>query len=296
VVATLNSGRPGETPGWDDRRAISTIGSVASEHRQRVVAAAARLPVVRRPAVRRAVVVGRRGVLRARRRAAERLGRRSLSRPALHELDRKLEDYLPWRDGFFVEAGGYDGYEQSNTYYLERFKGWRGALVEPIPELYRLCVRERPGSRVFQCALVAPEDEGTEVEMRYGGLVSTVKGAFGDDARAAAHTATGDMGGWDRTYRVRVAGRTLSSVLDEAALPRIDLLSLDVEGYEVPVLRGLDLDRHAARYLLIEMRELETMRSGIEALLGPRYVPVEPLSPYDMLYRRADEAAGIVQH
>jgi FkbM family methyltransferase len=246
----------------------------------------AQLPVIRRPAVRRAVVVGRRELMRARRLAAEQLGRRSLSRPALHELDRRLERYLPERDGFFVEAGGFDGYEQSNTYYLERFEGWRGVLIEPIPELYRLCVRERPASQVFNCALVAPEDDGSGVEMRYGGLVSTVKGAFGDDAHAAAHTATGDMGGWDRTYKVRVPGRTLSSVLDEARLPRIDLMSLDVEGYEVPVLRGLNLDRHAPRYLLVEMRELASMRAEIEAILGKRYRPVEALSPFDMLYRR----------
>lgn len=39
----------------------------------------------------------------------------------------------------------------------------------------------------------------------------------------------------------------------KAAAPEIDLLSLDVEGYEPEVLEGLDLHRHAPRYMLIEM-------------------------------------------
>jgi hypothetical protein len=75
-------------------------------------------------------------------------------------------------------------------------------------------------------------------------------------------------------------------VLDEAAAPQIDLLSLDVEGYEPEVLEGLDLDRHAPRYMLIEMLEPERTRGRIEALLGGRYeVVAEPL-PHDVLYRR----------
>ena len=56
--------------------------------------------------------------------------------------------------GYFVEAGANDGHLQSNTYYFERFKGWTGVLIEPIPELYNRCVRERPRSRVLNYALV----------------------------------------------------------------------------------------------------------------------------------------------
>jgi hypothetical protein len=46
--------------------------------------------------------------------------------------------------------------------------------------------------------------------------------------------------------------RTLDDVLTEANAPRIDLLSLDTEGNELDVLRGLDLDRHRPRLILIE--------------------------------------------
>ena len=67
---------------------------------------------------------------------------------ALHELDRALARILRKRRGVFVEAGANDGIAQSNTYYLERYLGWRGLLIEPIPELFRRCVVNRPRCHV----------------------------------------------------------------------------------------------------------------------------------------------------
>lgn len=60
-----------------------------------------------------------------RRTGHERCGSDLFSRPALHELDRKLEKFLDFDGGFFVEAGANDGFAQSNTYYFERFRRWR---------------------------------------------------------------------------------------------------------------------------------------------------------------------------
>ena len=61
-------------------------------------------------------------------------------------MDRQLDEILAKRGGFFVEAGANDGYRQSNTYLLERARGWTGILVEAIPDLARRCARERPRS------------------------------------------------------------------------------------------------------------------------------------------------------
>ena len=92
-----------------------------------------------------------RGARTIRRAVAEALGSDRYSYTALNGLDRKLQAYLDYRDGFFIEAGANDGLTQSNTYWLERFRGWRGLLVEGLPDLAAACRRNRPRSRTVTC-------------------------------------------------------------------------------------------------------------------------------------------------
>jgi hypothetical protein len=50
-----------------------------------------------------------------------------------------------------------------------------------------------------------------------------------------------------------VSSRTITSILDEYKIKNIDLFSLDVEGYELEVLKGLDFAVYSPTYLLIEI-------------------------------------------
>jgi FkbM family methyltransferase len=244
------------------------------------------LPPLRSRRVREAYLRRQRARRRARRRAAEARGDDTLSRPALYRMDAKLDRHIDRDGGFFVEAGANDGFEQSNTYWLERFRGWGGILVEPIPELYRETVVERPAARVFNCALVPFDHPGGTVTMHYGGLMSIVAGARGSETADREYVKPAFTLGMEDEHEVQVPARTLSSILDEVSAPEIDLLSLDVEGFEPGVLRGLDLERHAPRFVVVEVHEVSGGRARIEAILGDRYEPVEQLSPVDMLYRR----------
>jgi FkbM family methyltransferase len=244
-----------------------------------------RIPPFTNPRVRKAVIDRRAQLGRSRRRLAERLGSDRWSHPALYEMDRKLEAHLPHDSGFFVEAGANDGYLQSNTYYFERFKKWTGVLVEPVPELYRACRRERPGSAVFNCALVPDERAGEPVRMHYGGLMSVMAGIHETPTEDRAHAEAGSQLGWDLNYELEVPGRTLTSILDEVGATSVDLISLDVEGYEASALEGLDVERFAPSMVLVEVRDQGNI-PAIEAALGPAYEVIADLSPLDVLYAR----------
>jgi FkbM family methyltransferase len=195
----------------------------------------------------------------------------------LNQLDVKLAEYVRKCKGFFVETGANDGVSQNNTLYFEQYRGWKGLLIEPIPELARRCRINRPQALVEQCALVAEDAPDSTLEMHYLNLMSFVPGALGsvvdDDAhvaRAIQHLQPGE-----HPYVVRVPARTLTSVLDTHGIGQIDLLSLDVEGYEVQVLKGLDFARYRPSYILVEANDAQ----AVHALLSPMYDHVATLSP-----------------
>ncbi len=219
---------------------------------------------------------------RVRRGALEARGEDRLSRPALYELDVKLNAIIDRDGGFFVEAGAHDGFTQSNTYWLERFRGWRGLLVEPMPELAREARLSRPAATVVECAL-APDESRQAIRMHFGDLFTSV-----DGAREPEWHKLGTALGWRDSYELDVPARTLSSLLDEIGAPEVDLLSLDVEGFEGPALNGVELDRHAPRYVLVEVHNRERDQPPVDRALGAHYVEHSWLSPVDLLYVRAD--------
>jgi FkbM family methyltransferase len=224
---------------------------------------------------------------RTRRRLCEAAGILRYSRPSLFGIDRKLEHHLDLDGGVFIEAGANDGVRQSNTYYFEKIRGWTGLLIEPVPALAAECRRNRRAT-VVEAALVARDVPGATVEIHLAGLMSTVAGAMGDEAATARHVAAAvAVQKRAEVGQIQVPARTLSAVIAEARLPAtIDLLSLDVEGSETDALRGLDLARHAPRFICIEARD----PAAIGALLGPRYEICEVLTDLgthrDLLFRR----------
>ena len=208
---------------------------------------------------------------------------RRSTHPGLDGLDLKIAEYVDFEGGFYVEAGANDGYAQSNTFHLERQRGWSGVLVEAIPELAHKCARRRPRSSVVNCALVADDFTEKTIPVRYAGLMSLVDGAQGDTDAERRHVLDGlAVQGLAQTYTVEVVARTLTSVLVEhSAPPVIDLLSLDVEGYEINVLRGLDFARFRPRIMVIEAR----FEAEVEAfVIDQGYEQRAQLSVHDLLY------------
>lgn len=208
------------------------------------------------------------------------------------------EDLTAWEilgrplDGYFVEMGAFDGVSYSTTYALEAM-GWKGLLVEGIPERARACAANRPHSRVVHAALGAggpgaPSEVTFHfVQDEYGGMLSYAEGP--GDAPVTRATREANY----PTQSVRVPLKTLDSLL-EGHTGEIDLMTIDVEGAEVEVLRGLDLGRRRPRVLLIEDSTFGNNPALDAQVARGNYTHVGWIEP-DRVYVRSEEAALIAR-
>ena len=53
------------------------------------------------------------------------------------------------KDGFFIEAGAFDGEHLSNSLYFEMRKKWSGLLVEPNPDALADLVTKQRKAYIF---------------------------------------------------------------------------------------------------------------------------------------------------
>ena len=152
--------------------------------------------------------------------------------------------------GYCVEVGALDGIQDSNTLHFEG-AGWRCLLVEADPEMAATCRATRPGSTVMHAAAVAPD---TPPEVSFEVM---------ENCRALSSLAIGPevtrrAPAWGLDARIRrttVPARTLDAMLEEWHPPRLDFVTIDVEGHEWSVLQGFSLARWRPEVLVLERNQ-----------------------------------------
>ena len=161
-----------------------------------------------------------------------------------HGEDRALWDFFRGQSGgVCVEVGGFDGETFSNTLTFEE-QGWRAIIVEPMPHFALKIQARRPGATLFACAAGAAPGEAELVIAHGVEALSTITAEAGHLARIRK------MGGQMEEVQVQV--RTLDAMLTEAGVAKIDFITIDVEGGELTVLAGFDLDRWQPRVVILE--------------------------------------------
>ena len=73
--------------------------------------------------------------------------------------------------------------------------------------------------------------------------------------------------------------KTLNAILIESVSPKkIDFLSIDVEGAEIEVLKGIDYTNYQFKYILVESRDIEKISNFLDK---HNYKLIEKLSHHD---------------
>jgi FkbM family methyltransferase len=150
-------------------------------------------------------------------------------------------------DGRCVEVGANDGVTGSASYMFEQ-KGWQCLLVEPIPALVEE-IRKHRTCKVVNCAASDRAGEATFFLAENVEAVSTLE--LTPDHEEWIRR----LGGTIKEITVRTA--TLDGLLEEAGFTELEFVTIDVEGHELSVLEGFDLERYKPRIVIIEDNSID---------------------------------------
>lgn len=145
------------------------------------------------------------------------------------------------QNGVYIELGALDGVLYSNTKFFEDSLNWKGILIEPHPEKFKLLQQNRPNNFLFN-SLVSCHKE--PLEYRY--FVDSHAAVSGVENTLSQHhfdTYFESNNEWNKTLpqnKIFIKPVSLSEIVKSTNLTHIDLLSLDVEGHEYEVLKSWD--------------------------------------------------------
>ena len=178
------------------------------------------------------------------------LGQDALAYSILHKKKR----------GFFVDIGAHDGVNINNSYLFERL-GWNGFCVEANPKTFEELKKNRKcdtynlaifSKNIGTTTLVASDFECSVLDTLELNLTQHHKGRL-------------DELGQTKTFSVQTA--TFNEVMQNYPnIFHIDFMTLDVEGGEMEVLKGIDFDKYGFSVMTIEHNYTESKEQIIDFL------------------------------
>jgi FkbM family methyltransferase len=211
-------------------------------------------------------------------RAFEALGYRlePLPRPLLARPESELKLHLDYAialrltatdDFFFVQIGACDGRMDDPLYGWVNAYGLRGLLVEPQPTLYAELLetyRDAKGLEFRQVAVGERDEKRTLYTIEAGPGVPRWAGMLASFERDVLLSHREFLPEVEELLREEeVQSVALNDLLAEAPAAHIDLLQIDVEGYDSELIRILDLERF--RPSIVRFEHVHLSRAQHEA-------------------------------
>lgn len=166
------------------------------------------------------------------------------------------DDYIAWqilgkkRGGTVVEVGAFDGVHLSNSLGLNNI-GWNSICIEPNPEIFNYLKKNRPNSININKAIVG-DDTINEIDF-FSEEIGVLSGCDYDEEDIKRRYKNRGLE-YKEPKKIKVKASTLNAILSDLNLNTnvVDLVSIDVEGFELEVLKGLSLETYNINLFIIE--------------------------------------------
>ncbi|QWD21876.1 FkbM family methyltransferase [Polynucleobacter paneuropaeus] len=157
--------------------------------------------------------------------------------------DKALSQIFNRSNGVCIEVGGYDGITGSNTLFFER-EGWQCLIIEPMPEF----AEKIKLLRSCEVVELAASDQEGEVDFYIAKGVETLSTM----ELNASHFARISSLSKEAPRKITVKTARLDDILSSRGIFHPDFITIDVEGHELNVLKGLSFDLIHPRIVIIE--------------------------------------------
>lgn len=150
--------------------------------------------------------------------------------------------------GFFIDIGAHHPFRFSNTYLFYK-KGWRGINIDPLPGTTKLFNLVRRRDINIQCGVA--KESGM---LTYYCFNEPALNTFDKEEAKFKN----DLPDYFIQETIDIPVEPLWKILDGLSLPpRIDFMSVDVEGMEMDVLMSNNWDRYRPEFLVVEQLRLD---------------------------------------
>tara|TARA_B100000035_G_scaffold267680_1_gene240834 strand:+ start:753 stop:1505 length:753 start_codon:yes stop_codon:yes gene_type:complete len=205
---------------------------------------------------------------------------------ALNNLDVIINKYLNYNNGYYVEIGANDGFNQSNSLYFEIYKNWNGVLIEPLKDKFldlKKC-RSSKKNQMFNniCAGFDFKNKNVEIiNMNLMSLSKEINNSLNIEGHIKKYEARTKKNTKISLQKVEVL--TLNRILEIANAPHLmDILFLDTEGSELEVLKGINFKKYNFKFMCIEVRNQNEIENFLKKY---NYELVKKISHHDFLFK-----------
>ena len=182
-------------------------------------------------------------------------------------------------DVFFIQIGAHDGISDDSIFPFARGRGWRGILVEPVRYLFDRLTENYAGAAgvILENKALAEQDgvvtfysvkqTSDEVPEWYDQIGSLKRDVILSHQASIPNIA-------DYLAEIQVEAISFDTLVAKHNVTHVDLILIDTEGYDLNILRTINLDRFRPTLIIFEQKHLtsEGKAEAVRMLASHGYV------------------------